>query len=150
MALRTFGIASSGSTSASGVAAASSYAITALGQMQSLADQLKQVPHRHKSVIYIGPGSKLNLTEESAKDGDSGRWFDVVKHVSRANVSVSVISIDGLTGKSYDGARMLADETGGDAIVDTNVYDSSFAISGTRPPRGSTRPACQSYTSARC
>jgi hypothetical protein len=74
-------------------------------------------------VIYIGPGSKLNLTEESVKDGDSGRWFDVVKHASRANVSVSVVSIDGLTGKSYDGARMLADETGGDAIVDTNVYD---------------------------
>jgi VWFA-related protein len=123
MVLGTLGIPSSGSASDPGVAGTSSYAITALGQMQSLADQLTQVPHRHKSVIYIGPGSKLNLTERSVKDGDSGRWFDVVKHASRANVSVSVVSIDGLTGKSYDGARMLADETGGDAIVDTNVYD---------------------------
>ena len=56
------------------------------------------------------------------KAGDTGRWVDVVTHAARADVSVSVIGSQGLTGKSYAGARMLADQTGGDAIVDTNTY----------------------------
>ena len=101
----------------------SSYTVNALTQMDALADQLKKVPNRRKSIVYIGPGTPLNLTERAIKDGDTSRWTDVVKHASRADVSVSVISIDGLTGRSYAGARMLADETGGDAVVDTNVFD---------------------------
>jgi hypothetical protein len=90
--------------------------------MDTLADQLKQVPHRRKSIVYIGPGTRLNLTESAIKGGDAGRWFDVMKRASRADVSVSVISTDGLTGQSYAGARMLAEQTGGEAIVDTNTY----------------------------
>jgi VWFA-related protein len=107
----------------SGSGRAVSYTNNALDQMESLAVQLGKVPHRRKSIVYIGPGSPLNLTSPAIVNGDTGRWFDVVKRASRADVSVSVISVDGLTGRSYEGARMLADETGGDAIVDTNVFD---------------------------
>jgi VWFA-related protein len=117
------GLRIGGLTEPSGFGGTSSYTVNALSQLDTLADQLKQVAHRRKSIVYIGPGAALNLTERAIKDGDTGRWLDVVKHASRADVSVSVISIDGLTGKSYAGARMLADETGGDAVVDTNVYD---------------------------
>jgi VWFA-related protein len=106
----------------SGSRGPSSYTVNALSQMDTLADELKQVSHRRKSIVYIGPGTRLNLTERAIKDGDAGRWFDVMKHASRADVSVSVISTDGLTGQSYAGARMLADQTGGEVIVDTNTY----------------------------
>ena len=63
------------------------------------------------------------MNERSLKNGDASRWSDVIRDASRADMSISVIGVELSTTNSTDGARMLADETGGEAIVNTNVFD---------------------------
>jgi VWFA-related protein len=108
-------------------AGGSSHAATVLDRMDELTKQLKQVANRHKTLVYIGVASWLNLTERNIKNGDEGRWFEVIRDASRADVSVSVIGVgavvSGAAAPSAAGARILAEETGGEAIVNTNVYD---------------------------
>jgi VWFA-related protein len=103
-----------------------SYAATVLDQMSELAGELKQVPHRRKTIVYIGTASQLNLTERDIRNGDSGRWFDVIRKASQVNTAIDIIGTDGANGASHAGARMIADETGGDTLLDTNFYDAGI------------------------
>jgi hypothetical protein len=103
-----------------------SYAATILDQMSELAGELKQVPHRRKVIVYIGNASQLSLTERDIRNGDSGRWFDVIRKASQVDAAIDVIGTDGLNGAGHGGARVLADETGGDTVLDTNFYDAGI------------------------
>ncbi|HEY2153039.1 MAG TPA: VWA domain-containing protein [Vicinamibacterales bacterium] len=106
--------------------AAQHYTNVLLDQMADLANQLKRVPHRHKALIYIGNASSLNMTTENTRSGDSGRWFDVIRNASRADAAIDVIGVGLPTGASYAGARMLAEETGGETVLDTNYVDAGL------------------------
>jgi hypothetical protein len=68
----------------------------------------------------------LNLTERDIRNGDSGRWFDVIRKASQVNTAIDIIGTDGANGASHAGARMIADETGGDTLLDTNFYDAGI------------------------
>ena len=111
-----------------------------LTMIADVANQLRAV-HRRKTLVYIGNASALEL---SLTKGMTGPWFDAVRSATRADVSVSVIDPNGLTGWPYDGARGFTRETGGEAFVNRNDLDSAvdqlwteaghFYVLGYAPP----------------
>jgi VWFA-related protein len=92
-----------------------------LATIADVAHQLRAV-HRRKTLVYIGNASALEL---SSANGMAGSWFDAVRGASRADVSVSVIDPNGTTGRPYNGARGFARETGGEAFVNRNDFESA-------------------------
>lgn len=98
----------------------------ALNTIAALAGQLSPVKHRRKTLVYIGSPSVFAPTERVGRLGDrhyTGEWFDAIRGAASGNVSVYLIDPEGLTGGQFDGARAFVDETGGEAFVNSNLFD---------------------------
>jgi Ca-activated chloride channel family protein len=97
-----------------------------LSTIAGLTGQLAPVKHRRKTLVFIGSPQVFKPTETYGRQGDStysSEWFDAVRAAARANVSVYVIDPEGLTGGRPDDARTFAEETGGEAFVNSNLFD---------------------------
>ena len=100
----------------------------ALRTIMALTDQLVRVRHGRKTLVYIGAASIFNPTEVIGRQGQRSyapQWFDALRAAARADCSVYVIDPAGLTGALYDNVRAFAEETGGTAFVNSNLFDQS-------------------------
>ena len=111
-----------------------------LQAIESLTEQLAAVPQRRKVMVIIGNGDLFSPSEQSAfhNRGPSlaRDWFDAVRATARNTFSVYVIDprghnpaigltqgASGFTIPEY--AVSFANETGGEAWVNTNDYDAA-------------------------
>jgi len=94
-----------------------------LDTISDLSHQIRKVPHRHKTLVFIGSAAAFGLTPENVMDGSSGQWFDALRNASRNDVTVDIIDPSGLGGSHDDGAQAFAAETGGRAFVNVNTFD---------------------------
>ena len=111
-----------------------------LQAIEALTKQLAAVPHRRKVMVVIGNGYLFSPSEPSAFD-DRGpwlgpEWFDAIRSTTRNNFSVYVVDprghnpeiglTPGATGFTIpEYAASFANETGGEAWVNTNDYDAA-------------------------
>jgi VWFA-related protein len=92
-----------------------------LETIAAVSRQLALVEHRRKTIICIGNAGLFDL-KVSERSRDYSKWLDAIRETSRADVTVDVIDVRGLTGDMYDGARGFAAETGGRAFVDSGDF----------------------------
>ena len=90
--------------------------------MAELMNQMEKVQHRRKTLVSIGSAYVFNPPESSDYEP---LWIDAIRAAARANVSMYVIDPNGLTGGHYDAARTVADATGGQAFVNSNLFERS-------------------------
>lgn len=98
--------------------------------VEEMAERLGLVTGRRKMVVWFDPPSVFH---GSGRDPAAERFAqrDAVRALTRSNTALYVVSSQGLTttlGNLEDkaGLRVLADDTGGDIIVDSNNFSSAF------------------------
>lgn len=102
----------------------------ALETVASLSRALAQVPHRRKTLVFIGASPLFGATRGGLPGTPrtvSPEWRAAVREASRHNVAFYVIDPAGLTGtaQQYDDTLGFAGETGGLAFVNTNFFERS-------------------------
>jgi VWFA-related protein len=112
--------------------------------LEDLCLRLGQTGGRRKAVIFFDPPKFFAPAGPSGDPGEQLVWFDqrdAIRAATRNNVAIYVVSTEGLktesssplrvplvadTLKDMAGQRVLAEETGGDSIVNSNDYDRGF------------------------
>lgn len=106
---------------------------TAYRVLEELCLYLGRVGGRRKSVLFFDPPKFFSPAE--AKDLSLVPLFfdqrDAIRAATRNNVAVYVVATEGMTTelgglKGIAGQRLLAEETGGDAIINSNNFDDGF------------------------
>jgi len=123
-----------------------------LGAVMGVIQQMDGVKHQHKSVVYIGDSSAFLATESVLPKMIplySQTWKDMLHVAEQSNVSLYAIDPIGLTDAravAFDGVRTFAAATGGEAFVNSNLFDratdqiwaeaGNYYLLGYEPPRG--------------
>lgn len=101
----------------------------ALTLVADLIRQLSSVRHRRKTLVLVASSRMMRPTEEAGRGVlfFSQEWFDVIGAAARGNVAIYVIDPVGLTGSGspYDGTISFAEATGGEAFINTNMFERS-------------------------
>jgi VWFA-related protein len=119
-----------------------------LEMIGSLVQQLSEVQHRRKVLVFIGSAAIFSPNGDSAFSDRgaalSPQYFDAVRITGQQNVTVYVIDPEGFGNGvgAYD--ESFAEQTGGQAWVNTNNFDravnqiwqesGSYYLLGYRPP----------------
>lgn len=101
--------------------------------IEEMADRLSLVPGRRKVVAWFDPPSVFHGANGPDAVGERFAQRDAVRALNRSNTAIYVVSTDGLTTTlgmpnllEKAGLRVLADDTGGDIIVDSNNFSRAF------------------------
>jgi hypothetical protein len=101
--------------------------------VEEMADRLSLVTGRRKVVVWFDPPSVFQPGSGRDPTGERFAQRDAVRALTRSNTALYVVSSDGLTttlgAANLDqkaGLRVLADDTGGDIIVDSNNFSGAF------------------------
>jgi len=129
-----------------------------LKTMADLMTRVTAAPNPRKVLVYVGAPWLLYATEDVGRGGErifSDEWFSAVRAALRANVSVYVMSPYGMTGERDAGAIDFAEQTGGTAFVNSNVFDrdvdtiwteaGSYYLIGYEPPERSRKKRDDGY-----
>jgi len=100
-----------------------------------VAEALRSVQQQRKTILYISPGVKLNITMEgfvplpapfatqsgSCEDRKHNALLEVFRQAQLANVTISPIDPNGVVpGSDHEFLKTIAENTGGRAVVNDN------------------------------
>jgi VWFA-related protein len=124
----------------------------AMDALSNAAAALAQIPHRRKAILLVSEGLPVSVEQIVSNPNASGAWNamrDFLVTAQRHNVAVYTLDPCGLSVEcstaAQDNLRVLAEHTGGFAVVNTNAPEESVdrivAESGTYYLLGYSSPA---------
>ena len=124
----------------------------AMDALSNAAAALAQIPHRRKAILLVSEGLPVSVEQIVSNPNASGAWDamrDFLVTAQRHNVVVYTLDPCGLSVEcstaAQDNLRVLAEHTGGFAVVNTNAPEESVdrivAESGTYYLLGYSSPA---------
>jgi VWFA-related protein len=104
----------------------------AMEALSNAASALAQIPHRRKAILLVSEGLPVSVEQIVSNPNASGAWDamrDFLLTAQRFNVAVYTVDPCGLSLEcstaAQDNLRVLAEHTGGFAVVNTNAPEES-------------------------